>query len=144
MSTPAPSPAPRPAGRDDALRTRAGRLLLWQSAALLGMIGAFSLVLPWKMLAAVLALVAIVLGVRLWGLARRDKDVRPLSLAASFGMALALFGLTVSALPLLAWDETVRLEQCTASSVTARAQQACTTEFTRSVESRTGLPQLGG
>ena len=166
MTAPSPSPAPRPAGQDDPARSRAGRLLLWQSAALLAMVGAFGLVLPWKLLAAVFALAALALGVRLWTLGRPGRDARPARggaagqparpgrgagapslgrarAAGTLGMALALFGLLVSALPLLAWDETVRLEQCAASSVTVRAQQACTTEFTRSVESRTGLAQLG-
>ena len=50
--------------------------------------------------------------------------------------------LTTEALPLLAWDATVQLEQCGASALTVRAQQACADEFTRQVEERTGVPQL--
>ena len=50
--------------------------------------------------------------------------------------------MTTAALPLLAWDATVQLEQCGASALTVRAQQACADEFTRQVEERTGVPQL--
>ena len=71
---------------------------------------------------------------------------RKLGISCSFGgaggMALALFGTTTAALPLLAWDATVELERCTSSALTVRAQQACADAFTRAVEERTGVPQL--
>ena len=67
MSAPVPSSPPRPPqGAPDPGRVRTGRALLWQSVALLGMVLSFSLVLPWKLIALALGLVALVLGVRVW------------------------------------------------------------------------------
>lgn len=144
MSAPLPpQPARTPDGAPDPGRARVGRLLLWQSAALLAMIGAFSLHLPFKLLVIALALVALVLGARIWAASRRVERSGAGRAAASAGMALGLLGLTIGALPLLAWDQTVRLEQCTASSLTVRAQHTCAEEFTRQVEDLTGMPQSG-
>ncbi|MDX2341181.1 hypothetical protein NJC10_05805 [Micrococcus sp. M4NT] len=159
MSEPLPPPTSRtPDGAPDPGRARVGRLLLWQSAALLGMIGAFSLPLPWKLLTLALALTAVVLGVRTWTVSRRAGRSGAGSAgsrgsgagatgagraAAAAGIALGLLGLTIGALPLLAWNQTVQLEQCTASALTVRAQQECAAEFTRQVEELTGLPQAG-
>lgn len=121
-----------------------GRRLLWQSAVLLAMVLTFTLVLPWKLVSPALALVALVLGVLVWtgsrGLARSGTA----RAAAGAGSALALVGLTVGLLPALLWDETAAYEQCTGSAVTVRAQQECAREFTRLVEERTGVAQLGG
>ena len=144
MSAPVPSSPPRPPqGAPDPGRVRTGRALLWQSVALLGMVLSFSLVLPWKLIALALGLVALVLGVRVWVTSRGAERSGLPRAVASAGMAMALMGMTTAALPLLAWDATVQLEQCGASALTVRAQQACADEFTRQVEERTGVPQLG-
>lgn len=143
MSATPPPPAPRrPSPADDPARARAGRLLVWQSGALMGMVLAFSLVLPWKVLALVLALVALALGVAVFGAARRAEGARTARAAAATGIAVAALGALVAALPLLAWNETTALERCSASALTVRAQQECAAEFTRQVEGRTGIPQL--
>lgn len=140
----APAPSDRRPEADDAARRRVGRLLVWQSATLLGMLLAFTLVLPWKLLVLALALAALVLGVLVLWRSRRVSGTLVPRAAAGAGMALALVGLTAGLLPLAAWDETVRLEQCAASALTVRAQHECTQEFTRQVEERTGVAQLGG
>lgn len=144
MSAPLPSTPPRPPKDDapDPGRARTGRILLWQSVALLGMVLSLSLVLPWKLAALVLGLVALVLGVRVWLTSRGERRAGLPRAVAAGGMALALFGTTTAALPLLAWDATVELERCTSSALTVRAQQACADAFTRAVEERTGVPQL--
>lgn len=143
MSAPLPSAPPRPPqDAPDPGRARTGRLLLWQSVALLGMVFSLSLVLPWKLAAPALGLAALVLGARVWLTSRgAERSGLPRAVAAG-GMVLALLGMTTGALPLLAWDATVRLEQCSAAALTVRAQQACADEFTRQVEERTGVPQL--
>ena len=82
------------------------------------------------------------LGVRVWVTSRGAERSGLPRAVASAGMAMALMGMTTAALPLLAWDATVQLEQCSASALTVRAQQACADEFTRQVEERTGVPQL--
>ena len=143
MSAPLPSTPPRPPqDAPDPGRARTGRTLLWQSVALLGMVLAFSLVLPWKLAALALGLIALALGVRVWVTSRGEQRAGLPRAVAAGGMALALFGMTASALPLLAWDATVQLERCTSAALTVRAQQACADEFTRQVEERTGVPQL--
>ena len=86
MSAPLPSTPPRPPQDDapDPGRARTGRILLWQSVALLGMVLSLSLVLPWKLAALVLGLVALVLGV--WLL---DE---PLTTGLLVGFPLVLLG----------------------------------------------------
>ena len=86
MSAPLPpQPARTPDGAPDPGRARVGRLLLWQSAALLAMIGAFSLHLPFKLLVIALALVALVLGARIWAASRRVERSGAGRAAASAG-----------------------------------------------------------
>lgn len=140
---PVTPPTRRPEGEDPA-RARVGRRLLWQSAVLLAMVLTFTLVLPWKLVSPVLAVVALVLGVLVWTGSRGLDRSGTARAAAGAGSALALVGLTVGLLPALLWNETTAYEQCTGSAVTVRAQQECAREFTRLVEERTGVTQLGG
>lgn len=141
---PVPPSAPDRRPADDAARARVGRLLVAQSAALLAMLGAFTLVLPFKVLTLAAALAALVLGVLVFTASRRTAQSLVPRAAAGAGMALALMGLTVGAFPLLLWNETAGFERCTASAVTVRAQQACADDFTATVERRTGVAQLDG
>lgn len=122
---------------------RAGRLLVWQSGALLAMILAFSLALPWKLAAIAFAVAALVLGVLVFVAARKARRAALARAAAGSGIGLALLGGLVAGLPLLAWEQTAQLEQCSASALTERARQACEAEFTRQVEELTGVAQLG-
>ena len=97
MSAPVPSSPPRPPqGAPDPGRVRTGRALLWQSVALLGMVLSFSLVLPWKLIALALGLVALVLGVRVWVTSRGAERSGLPRAVASAGMAMALMGMTLS------------------------------------------------
>lgn len=140
---PVTPPARRPDGEDPA-RTRVGRRLMWQSAALLGMVLTFTLALPWKLVSPALAVVALVLGALVWSGSRGVDRSGSSRAAAGAGSALALVGLTVGLLPALLWNETAAFERCTGSAVTVRAQHECAREFTRVVEERTGVAQLGG
>ncbi|MHA7239462.1 hypothetical protein [Arthrobacter sp. TMS1-12-1] len=94
-------------------------------AALLGASLTSGLVLPWKVLALVLALLALAAGVV--GLVRAvgAKLPRIVVLATSLGLAAALFLTAGTAASIVLWPLTRTYEDCMSRALTLQAQKDC-------------------
>lgn len=117
---------------DDAASAGAGSARLWLRlflVALLGGILTSSLMLPWKVIALVLALVALVVGVVALVKAIRAGLPRLVVLATSLGLAAALFLAAGTGASVLLWPVTQSYEDCMSRALTLQAQRQCEEEL---------------
>lgn len=139
-------PVPRPANRTGGstggnrkegseiapeARRSMGKYLLLVLAAVL----ATSLRLPWTIAALVLAVLAIVVGIRLL-LASRGKASavwNPLVIAS---LAMSGFVALTSGATMISWNAQIALQECQDRALTAQAQAQCQAEFSSSLLGR--------
>ncbi|WP_434991966.1 hypothetical protein [Arthrobacter sp. Ld5] len=121
-------PGAGPAAPDDPAAARAASARLWLRLFLLALLGAAltsSLVLPWKVLALLLALFALAAGVVGLVKAIGAKSPRFVVLALSVGLAAALFLTAGTAASVLLWPITQTYEDCMSRALTLQAQRDC-------------------
>lgn len=119
-------------GPDDTASAGAASARLWLRlflVALLGGILTSSLMLPWKVIALVLALVALVVGVVALVKAIRAGLPRLVVLATSLGLAAALFLAAGTGASVLLWPVTQSYEDCMSRALTLQAQRQCEEEL---------------
>lgn len=106
-------------------RSGLGRLLLLVLAAVL----ASSLQLPWSVLALVLAVVAVVVGIRMLISSRGTARAiwNPLIIAS---LAMSGFVGLTSGAAIVSWPATMNLQQCRERALTHGAEAACEARFT--------------
>lgn len=106
-------------------RSGLGRLLLLVLAAVL----ASSFQLPWSVLALVLAVVAVVLGIRMLISSRGTARAiwNPLIIAS---LAMSGFVGLTSGAAIVSWPATMNLQQCRERALTHGAEAACEARFT--------------
>ena len=99
-----------------------------------------SALLPWGVLGLGLEIAAIVIGVRTIRRAKASKRVAPGALAAvvAGSLAVAFFVLALAFVGYF-YDEYETYRTCVDRAITGTANDACRTEFERSVRERIGL-----
>ncbi len=113
---------------DDAGKARAASAGLWLRLFLLALLGAVltsSLVLPWKVLALVLALCALGAGVVALIKSISARLPRLVLLATSLGLAAALFLTAGTGASVLLWPVTQTYEDCMSHALTLQARAEC-------------------
>ena len=117
-----------PKAPDDPATARASSARFWLRlffGALLGASLTSGLVLPWKVLALILALFALAAGVVGLVKAIGAKFPRFVVLATSLGLAAALFLTAGTAASILLWPITQTYEDCMSRALTLQAQGDC-------------------
>ncbi len=105
---------------------------LWLRLFLLALLGGIltsSLMLPWKVIALVLALVALVVGVVALVKAIRAGLPRLVVLATSLGLAAGLLLAAGMGASVLLWPVTQSYEDCMSRALTLQAQRQCEEEL---------------
>ncbi|WP_394249699.1 hypothetical protein [Arthrobacter pityocampae] len=118
----------KPTAPEDPAADRASSARLWLRLFLLALLGAAltsGLVLPWKVIALVLALFALAAGVVALVKAVGAKFPRFVVLATSLGLAAALFLTAGTAASVLLWPVTRTYEDCMSRALTLQAQSDC-------------------
>lgn len=107
--------------------------ILWLVAALVATYGGLMLPLPYKVIAPVFALAAVVAAIRVFRLASKGQHSMLVWLAGTAGLLGALFygGLAVS--QIILWEPTAQFEQCMAQALTASSQAQCESEYSGSL-----------
>lgn len=104
--------------------------ILWIVAALIATYAGLALPLPYKVLAPVFALAAVVAAIRLFRLASKGEQTMLVWLAGTAGLLGALFYGGVATSQIILWEPTAQYEQCLAEALTDSALAQCETEYT--------------
>ncbi len=107
--------------------------ILWLVAALVATYAGLVLPLPYKVIAPVLALAAIVAAIRLFRLASKGEHTMLVWLAGTAGLLGALFYGGIASAQIILWEPTSQYEQCTAQALTDSAQAQCEAEYSASL-----------
>jgi len=103
--------------------------ILWIVAALVATYGAMALPLPYKVIAPVIALAAVVTAIRLFRLAAKGEHTMLVWVAGTAGLLGALFFGGVATSQIIMWKPTAEYEQCTAEALTEAAQAFCAQQY---------------
>ena len=117
---------------EDAATARAELARRWLRIFLLSLLAALltsSLLLPWKVLGLVLALVAVTAGVVALVKTVRAGLSRFMVVATSLGVFAALFLTAGSGASVILWPVTQEYEDCQAQALTLRAERQCQDEL---------------
>lgn len=111
-------------------RRRVADGILWLVAALLATYLGLALPLPFKVIAPIFALVAVVLAFRIFRLASHGEHTMLVWLAGTAGVLGAVFFGAVAVSQIFFWGPTVAYEQCLAEALTDTALSRCDAEYT--------------
>ena len=103
----------------------APRALYWFAALLLSSMLASRLHLPWKLLAVVFGMAALVLGAVALVEALRQHQPSLVKAGLALGLAAALLLTFGNGIAVLLWPATAEFERCTSTALTISAMEAC-------------------
>ena len=107
--------------------------ILWLGAALIGTYVGMSLPLPYKVVAPMLALVAVVAAIRVLRLARAQDYAVVVWVAGIASLLGALVFSGIATAQIVFWDATRQYEQCTAQALTTSAEAQCESDYSKSL-----------
>jgi hypothetical protein len=107
--------------------------MLWLGAVLIGTYVGMSLRLPYKVLAPMLALVAVVAAIRVLRLARAQDYAVVVWVAGIASLLGALVFGGIATAQIVFWDAARQYEQCTAQALTTSAEAQCETDYSKSL-----------
>lgn len=110
-------------------KKKVAEAILWIVAALIATYAAMALPLPYKLIAPVIALAAVVTAIRLFRLATKGEDSMLVWVAGTAGLLGALFFGGVATSQIIMWNPTSEYEQCTAEALTEAAQDSCDQQY---------------
>ncbi|MEE6280694.1 hypothetical protein [Georgenia sunbinii] len=130
-----PSPAPGPPPDPEAVRA-VTRPVMWFSGLLLAGLWFSATAPPWPLplLTGVLALAAIVLGIRGLVRMRRARIGGAMLVLVILGLLLAAAMVLISAMQAVMWPVYAELHACLDRAITVRAERACTAELEGNVQ----------
>lgn len=114
-------------------RRKVADAILWIVAAVVATYAAMALPLPYKVVAPLLALVAVVLAIRLFRLAVKGEHTMLVWLAGTAGVVGAVFFGGVATSQIIMWGPTVEYEQCMAEALTDTALVACEDQYSQNL-----------
>ena len=104
--------------------------MLWLVAALVATYAGLALPLPYKVIAPLCALAAVVAAIRIFRLAARGKDTMLVWIAGTAGLVGALFYGGIATSQIILWEPTVAYERCLAQALTETAAARCQADYT--------------
>lgn len=107
--------------------------ILWLVAALVATYAGLALPLPYKVIAPVFALAAVIVSVRIFRLAAKGQHTMLVWLAGTAGLLGALFFGGVATSQIILWQPTAAYEQCLAEALTDTARVQCQAQYTASL-----------
>ena len=107
--------------------------MLWLVAALLATYAGVVLPLPYKVIAPVFALAAVVVAIRVFRLASKGQHTMLVWLAGTVGLLGALFYGGVATSQIILWEPTQQYEQCMAQALTDTRQAQCESQYSASL-----------
>lgn len=114
-------------------RRKVADAILWIVAAVVATYAAMALPLPYKVVAPLLALTAVVLAIRLFRLAVKGEHTMLVWLAGTAGVVGAVFFGGVATSQIIMWGPTVEYEQCMAEALTDTALVACEDQYSQNL-----------
>lgn len=102
--------------------------ILWLVAALVATYAGVVLPLPYKVIAPLFALTAVVAAIRVFRLASKGQHTMLVWLAGTAGLLGALFYGGVATSQIILWEPTQQYEQCMAEALTETRQAQCESE----------------
>lgn len=110
-------------------RKKVAEAILWIVAALIATYAAVALPLPYKVVAPVFALAAVITAIRLFRLATKGEHTMLVWAAGTAGLLGALFYGGVATSQIIMWKPTAEYEQCIAEALTETAQHSCEQQY---------------
>ncbi|GAA4480724.1 hypothetical protein GCM10023190_25780 [Enteractinococcus fodinae] len=107
--------------------------MLWLVAALLATYAGVVLPLPYKVIAPVFALAAVVAAIRVFRLASKGQHSMLVWFVGTVGLLGALFYGGVATSQIILWEPTQRYEQCMAQALTDTRQAQCESQYSASL-----------
>jgi len=107
--------------------------MLWLGAALIGTYMGMSLPLPYKVVAPMLALVAVVAAIRVLRLARAQDYAVVVWVAGIASLLGALVFGGIATAQIVFWEATRQYEQCMAQALTTSSEAQCESDYSRSL-----------
>ena len=107
--------------------------MLWLVAALLATYAGAVLPLPYKVIAPLFALAALVAAIRVFRMASQGQHTMLVWLAGTVGVLGALFYGGVATSQIILWEPTQRYEQCMAQALTDTRQAQCESQYSASL-----------
>lgn len=114
-------------------RRKVADAILWIVAAVVATYAAMALPLPYKVVAPLLALTAVVLAIRLFRLAVKGEHTMLVWLAGTAGVVGAVFFGGIATSQIIMWGPTVEYEQCMAEALTDTALVACEDQYSQNL-----------
>jgi len=112
-------------------RRKVADAILWIVAAVVATYATMALPLPYKVVAPLFALAAVVLAIRLFRLAVKGEHTMLVWLAGTAGVVGAVFFGGVATSQIIMWEPTVEYEQCMAEAITDTALVACEDQYSQ-------------
>lgn len=112
-------------------RRKVADAILWIVAALVATYAAMALPLPYKVVAPVFALAAVVAAIRLFRLAWKGQHTMLVWLAGTAGLVGALFFGGVATSQIVMWGPTMEYEHCLEQALTETAFAACEEQYSQ-------------
>lgn len=107
--------------------------MLWLVAALLATYAGAVLPLPYKVIAPLFALAALVAAIRVFRMASQGQHTMLVWLAGTIGVLGALFYGGVATSQIILWEPTHQYEQCMAQALTDTRQAQCESQYSASL-----------
>lgn len=107
--------------------------MLWLVAALLATYAGVVLPLPYKVIAPIFALAAVVAAIRVFRLASKGQHTMLVWFAGTVGLLGALFYGGVATSQIILWEPTRQYEQCMAQALTDTRQAQCESQYSASL-----------
>lgn len=114
-------------------RRRVANGILWLVAALVATYAGLALPLPYKIIAPVCALAAVVASVRIFRLASKGEHTMLVWLAGTAGLLGALFYGGVATSQIILWEPTAAYEHCLSQALTETAFARCEADYMTSL-----------
>lgn len=103
--------------------------MLWLVAALLATYAGAVLPLPYKVIAPLFALAALVAAIRVFRMASQGQHTMLVWLAGTIGVLGALFYGGVATSQIILWEPTQQYEQCMAQALTDTRHAQCESQY---------------
>lgn len=114
-------------------RRRVANGILWLVAALVATYAGLALPLPYKIIAPVFALAAVIASVRIFRLASKGEHTMLVWLAGTAGLLGALFYGGVATSQIILWEPTAAYEHCLSQALTETAFARCEADYMTSL-----------
>lgn len=114
-------------------RRKVADAILWIVAAMIATYVAMALPLPYKIIAPIFAVAAVVAAIRLFRLASKGEHTMLVWLAGTAGLVGAVFFGGVATSQIIMWGPTADYEQCMAEALTESALVACEDQYSQNL-----------